>query len=38
VVFRVNPDPSAENPDQEILHHCGGRAFTTTRQYCPAWT
>jgi site-specific DNA recombinase len=25
VVFRVNPDPSAENPDQEILHHCGGR-------------
>ncbi len=25
VVFRVNPDPSADNPDQEILHHCGGR-------------
>jgi len=27
VVFRVNPDPSAENPDQEILHHCGGRDY-----------
>jgi site-specific DNA recombinase len=23
VVFRVNPDPTADNPDQEILHHCG---------------
>jgi len=23
VVFRVNPDPASENPDQEILHHCG---------------
>jgi site-specific DNA recombinase len=25
VVFRVTPDPSAENPDDEILHDCGRR-------------
>jgi len=32
VVFRVNPDPSAENPDQEILHHCGGRDHPALRR------
>src|SRR6266545_2804108 len=31
VVFRVNPDPSADNPDQEILHHCGGREHDIQR-------
>jgi len=32
VVFRVNPDPSAENPDQEILHHCRRRVITAPGQ------
>jgi site-specific DNA recombinase len=38
VVFRVNPDPSAENPDQEILHHCGGRDKPLVGKYCVART
>jgi site-specific DNA recombinase len=35
VVFRVNPDPSAENPDQEILHHCRRRDQPASVQHLP---
>src|SRR5262245_47363780 len=33
VVFRVNPDPTSDNPDQEILHHCGRSTQSAAPEY-----